>query len=97
MWTFKPIEVETCVNNNVSFVGLFLIIKSHRFISYETKDLLTINKKVQYVGVLVKPTMEELEKFSKLNLDYFQLYGQYDDKSLMKIKREFKKIISTIK
>ena len=96
----NPIEVETCINNNVSFCGFILnYIKSHRFISYErAKDLLTINKKkVQYVGVLVKPTMEELEKFSKLNLDYFQLYGQYDNKSLMKIKREFKKkIISTI-
>ena len=46
---------------------------------------------------MVKPTLTELEKFSKLNLDYFQLYGQYDSKSLINIKNKFKKkIIITI-
>ena len=33
----------------------------------------------------------------QLNLDYFQLYGQYDNRSLKKIKDEFeKKVIATI-
>ena len=46
---------------------------------------------------MVNPSLEELEKFSKLNLDYFQLYGQYDNKSLINIKNKFKKkIIITI-
>ena len=94
------IEVETCINNNVNFCGFILNYpKSHRNISYEkVKNLLNINKnEVKFVGVLVQPNLEELKKFSQLNLDYFQLYGQYDCKSLIDIKKEFqKKIITTI-
>ena len=96
----NSLEVETCVKNNVDFCGFILnYVKSHRYITYErAKDILTINKKkTQYVGVLVKPTLEDLEKFSKLNLDYFQLYGQYNNNSLAEIKNKFKKkIISSI-
>ena len=94
------IEVETCINNNVNFCGFILNYpKSHRNISYEkVKNLLNINKnEVKFVGVLVQPNLEELKKFSQLNLDYFQLYGQYNSKSLINIKKEFqKKIITTI-
>ena len=96
----NPIEVQTCINNDVDFCGFILNYpKSHRYISFEkVKKLLSIEKnKTQYVGVLVKPSLEELNKFSKLNFDYFQLYGQYDDFSLKKIKEKFgKKIITTI-
>ncbi len=96
----NPKEVEICINNNVNFCGFILNYpKSHRYISYEkAKRLLSINKnETQYVGVLVKPSLEELKKFSQLNLDYFQLYGQYDNKSLENIKNEFKKkVIATI-
>jgi len=96
----NPIEVEICVNNNVNFCGFILNYpKSHRHVSYEkAKELININKnKTQYVGVLVKPSLKELEKFSLLNLDYFQLYGQYDNKSLLNLKNKFKKkIITTI-
>jgi len=96
----NPSEVEICINNNVNFCGFILNYpKSHRYISYEkAKKLLCINKnKTQYVGVLVKPTLDELKKFSQLNLDYFQLYGHYDNKSLEKIKKKFKKkVIATI-
>ena len=46
---------------------------------------------------MVKPSFKELEKFSKLNLDYFQLYGDYDSETLINIKNRFnKKIITTI-
>ena len=79
----KPIEVETCVNNDVNFCGFILNYpKSHRYISYEkANELLSINKnKTLYVGVLVNPSLEEIVNFSKLNLDYFQLYGHYDNK-----------------
>ena len=96
----NPIEVETCIKNNVSFCGFILNYpKSHRYISYKkAKELTNINKnKTQYVGVLVKPNLDELDKFSKLNLDYFQLYGQYDNESLINIKNKFqKKVITTI-
>ena len=93
-------EVEICINNNVNFCGFILNYpKSHRYISYEkAKKLLSINKNnTQFVGVLVQPSLEELKRFSQLNLDYFQLYGQYDNKSLKIIKNKFqKKIIATI-
>ena len=96
----KAIEIETCINNDVNFCGFILNYpKSHRYITYEKANkLLRINKnKVQYVGVLVEPSLEELKKFSQLNLDYFQLYGQYDSNSLIDIRNKFqKKIITTI-
>tara|TARA_B100001057_G_C22796594_1_gene929856 strand:- start:229 stop:846 length:618 start_codon:yes stop_codon:yes gene_type:complete len=96
----NPIEVETCINNEVNFCGFILnYSKSHRYIPYEkAKKLLSIDKnKVKYVGVLVEPSFIELEKFSKLNIDYFQLYGHYNSKSLLDIKNKFqKKIITTI-
>ena len=96
----NPDEVKTCVDNNVNFCGFILnYAKSHRYITYEkAKELSSIKKnKAQYVGVLVKPSFNELEKYSKLNLDYFQLYGQYDNKSLLDIKKKFKKkLIVTI-
>ena len=96
----NPSEVEICINNNVNFCGFILNYpKSHRHISFEkAKELSNIEKnKTQYVGVLVEPSLEELKKFSQLDLDYFQLYGQYDNKSLENIKNKFKKkIIASI-
>ena len=94
------IEVKTCIDNGADFCGFILNYpKSHRYITYEkAKNLLSIEKrKIKYVGVLVEPKSEELEKFSKLDLDYFQLYGRYDNKTLINIKEKFKKkIITTI-
>ena len=96
----NSIGIKTCVRYSVNFCGFILnYSKSHRFISFEkAKKLLDIDKnQTDFVGVLVNPTLEELEKFSKLNLDYFQLYGQYDNRSLINIKNRFKKkIIITI-
>ena len=93
-------EVETCIKNGVNFCGFILNYpKSHRYISFEkAKEILSINKNTtKYVGVLVKPSIKELEKFSQLNLDYFQLYGQYNNRLLSDIKNKFKKkIISTV-
>ena len=94
------VEVETCINSEVDFCGFIInYSKSHRYVSYEkVKSLLLKNKKnVRYVGVLVKPSLNELEKSSKLNFDYFQLYGQYENKSLIQNKKIFqKKIIASI-
>jgi len=96
----NPIEVETCISNNANYCGFILNYpKSHRYISLDkAKDLTSIDKKnSKYVGVLVKPSEEELNKFSKLNLDYFQLYGEYNVPRLIEIKKKFKKkLISTI-
>jgi len=93
-------EVEACVSLKVNYCGFILnYSKSHRYISLDkAKDLTNINKEdTKYVGVLVKPTAEELNQFSKLNLDYFQLYGNFNSKELIKIKKKFKiKIISSI-
>ena len=96
----NPIEVETCVSLNVDYCGFILNYpKSYRNISLDkAKDLTKINKKnTKYVGVLVKPTDEQLNQFSKLDLDYYQLYGNFNPDELIKIKEKFnKKIISSI-
>ena len=96
----NPNEVEACIANQVDYCGFILnYSKSHRHISLDkAKGLTNINKdNVKYVGVLVQPNEKELEKFSKLNLDYFQLYGNFKFEELLRIKKKFnKKIITTI-
>ncbi len=93
-------QVKTCVNLGANYCGFILNYpKSHRFIELEkAKELTKIEKKnTKYVGVLVNPKNEELEIFSKLNLDYFQIYGNYNEKLISNIKLKFnKKIIVAI-
>lgn len=89
-------QVETCVKFGASFCGFILNYpKSHRFISFDkAKELTNFNKgKTKYVGVLVNPNNDELKKFSKLKIDYFQIYGNYDYKTIIDIKSKFKKKI----
>tara|TARA_Y100000590_G_scaffold377576_1_gene443901 strand:- start:173 stop:790 length:618 start_codon:yes stop_codon:yes gene_type:complete len=93
-------QVNTCVQYEADYCGFILNYpKSHRFIQFEkAKELTNIEKKyTKYVGVLVNPKNEELEKFSKLNVDYFQIYGNYNEKSISDIKLKFnKKVIVAI-
>ena len=93
-------EIITCINHEVEFCGLILNYpKSHRHINFSrAKDLISIKrKKTKFVGVLVNPSNKDLKKFSNLKLDYFQLYGKYDNSKLRFIKNKFKKkIISVI-
>ena len=87
-------HVKTCVQFKVNYCGFILNYpKSHRFIQFEkVKELTNIEKKAtKYVGVLVNPNKDELEKFSELNLDYFQIYGNYSEESFYNIKKKFKK------
>jgi len=94
------LEVETCVSLNVDYCGFILNYpESHRYVTLEKAKKLTAIKKenTKYVGVLVKPTNEELDQFSKINLDYFQLYGNFSSEEIIKIKKRFKiKIITAI-
>ena len=96
----NSIEVKACVDQDVNYCGYILNYpKSHRNISFEKAKILTdISKRnSEYVGVLVCPSKDELKKYSKLNFDYFQLYGEYDSKDLNDIRLKFKKkIISVI-
>jgi len=96
----NPIEIETCISSDVDYCGFILnYTKSHRYISLDkAKELTKINKEnTKYVGVLVEPTIEQLNQFSELNFDYFQLYGNFHPDELMSIKDKFKKkIISSI-
>mgnify|MGYP005640659379 FL=1 len=96
----NPIEIETCISSDVDYCGFILnYTKSHRYISLDkAKELTKINKgNTKYVGVLVEPTIEQLNQFSELNFDYFQLYGNFHTDELMSIKDKFKKkIISSI-
>ena len=93
-------QVKTCVDFGANYCGFILNYpKSHRFIQLEkAKELTSVEKKdTKYVGVLVNPKNEELEKFSRLNIDYFQIYGNYNEKLISNIKLKFnKKIIVAI-
>ena len=93
-------QVQTSIKYGADFCGFILNYpKSHRFIEFEkAKELIKIEKKnTKYVAVLVKPNENELEKFSKLNIDYFQIYGNYNSNLISNIKSKFnKKIIVTI-
>jgi|TARA_B100001094_G_scaffold330415_1_gene395598 phosphoribosylanthranilate isomerase len=93
-------QVENCIEHGANFCGFILNYKkSHRFIDYQTAAHLTkINKKnTSYVGVLVNPTIGEIEKFSNLNLDYFQIYGEQSIEQLISIKSKYnKKIIMAL-
>jgi len=91
-----PEQVETCVEYGADFCGFILNYKkSHRFIDYQTADHLTkIDKKnTSYVGVLVNPTIDEIQKFSSLNFDYFQIYGELNVEQITSIKSKFNKKI----
>ena len=94
-------QVKTSISHGANFCGFILNYpKSHRFIQFEkAKELTNIEKKnTKYVAVLVEPKYKELENFSKLNIDYFQIYGNYNSESIQKIKSKFgKKIIIEIK
>ena len=93
-------QVEISIKYGADFCGFILNYpKSHRFIEFEkAKELTRIEKKnTKYVAVLVDPNEDEFEKFSKLNIDYFQIYGNYNSNLISKIKSKFKKkIIATI-
>jgi len=89
-------QVETCISNGANFCGFIVNYKkSHRFIDYATVRKLTqIDKQnTSYVSVLVNPSEEELEMFSKLNFDYFQIYGNYSEREIIEIKNKYKKKI----
>ena len=89
-------QVETCVSYGANFCGFILNYKkSHRFIDYKTAEHLTqINRQnTFYVGVLVDPSDDDLKTFSNLNLDYFQIYGNYSEEQLKVIKNIYKKKI----
>ena len=96
----KATDLKFCIKNNVSFCGFILNYpKSHRYLSFlKAKKLLNIRKKeTKFVGVLVNPDEEEISKFSKLNLDFFQIYGNFDANFISSIKRKYNiKIIITI-
>ena len=93
-------QVECCVEYGANFCGFILNYKkSHRFINYKTADLLTSidRKNSAYVGVLVNPTMNELEIFSNLKLDYFQIYGNFNLEKIKLIRSKYnKKIIMSL-
>ena len=72
--------------------------KSKRYVENEKlKKLLDVDKKnTQFVGVLVKPTFEELEKIKNLPFDYYQIYD-CNFNEIEAIKTNYnKKIISAI-
>ena len=94
------LQVNTCIEYGANFCGFILNYKkSHRYINYKTAEKLTKIKKknTSYVGVLVDPTIEELKTFSNLDLDYFQIYGNFNADQVAEIKsKHSKKIIMAL-
>ena len=89
-------QVETCVEYGANFCGFILNYKkSHRFINYKTtKQLTKIKKKnTSYVGVFVDHTADELKTISNLDLDYFQIYGNFSADQITEIKSKYNKKI----
>ena len=72
--------------------------KSKRYVKFNTlKRLLNVKKnKSEFVAVLVKPSLEILEKIKNLPFDYYQLYD-CSPKKIKIIKQKYqKKIITAI-
>ena len=47
--------------------------------------------------MLVNPTIDEIQKFANLNLDYFQIYGELAVEQITSIKSKYnKKIIMAL-
>ena len=67
----------TTHSNPPDYIGFIVnYSKSKRFVKFEKlKDLLKIDKKKsKYVGVLVNPNKDILEKIKDLPFDYYQIY-----------------------
>ena len=76
-------QVKTSISLGANFCGFILNYpKSHRFIQFEkAKELTNIEKKnSKYVGVLVEPKNDELEKFSKLKEQGIITAEEFDTK-----------------
>ena len=81
------------------FIGFIVnYIKSKRYLNFENlNELLNTNKKnTNFVAVLVNPSNHILEKLTKLNFDYYQLYDVTANKTKLIKKKYNKKIISAL-
>ncbi len=81
------------------FIGFIVnYIKSKRYLNFENlNELLNTNKKnTNFVAVLVNPSNDILEKLTKLNFDYYQLYDVSANKTKLIKEKYNKKIISAL-
>ena len=81
------------------FIGFIVnYIKSKRYLNFENlNELLNTNKKnTNFVAVLVNPSNDILEKLTKLNFDYYQLYDVTANKTKLIKEKYNKKIISAL-
>ena len=89
------------INHNYApkFVGFICNYKkSKRYIKFNyLEKLINTNKKnTNFVAVLVNPSNDILEKLTKLNFDYYQLYDVTANKTKLIKKKYNKKIISAL-
>mgnify|MGYP001281780901 FL=1 len=83
----------------LKFIGFIVnYIKSKRYLNFENlNELLNTNKKnTNFVAVLVNPSNDILEKLTKLNFDYYQLYDVTANKTKLIKEKYNKKIISAL-
>ena len=89
-----------CEKNNINFFGMIFYAKSPRNISLENAFFLqniSINLKINGVGVFVNKNINELEKIIKdIKLKFVQLHGSEDEKYIRSLKNIGVKVIKVI-
>jgi len=91
----KTLEYLTAHPHPPEYIGFIVNYpKSKRFVEFDKlKDLLKIDKnKSKYVGVLVNPDKDILEKIKNLPFDYYQIYN-CSSNEIRFIKKKYKKKI----
>ena len=80
------------------FIGFIVnYTKSKRYVDFEKlKKLIRIEKKINFVAVLVNPDENILEKIKNLNFNFYQLYDVNPEKTKFIKKKYNKKIITAL-
>jgi len=85
-------------NHSPKFVGFIVnYTKSKRYVDFEKlKKLIRIEKKINFVAVLVNPDENILEKIKNLNFNFYQLYDVNPQKTKFIKEKYNKKIITAL-
>ena len=85
-------------NHPPKFIGFIVnYTKSKRYVDFEKlKKLIRIEKKINFVAVLVNPDENILEKIKNLNFNFYQLYDVNPQKTKFIKEKYNKKIITAL-
>ncbi len=85
-------------NHPPKFIGFIVNYKkSRRYVEFEKlKKLINVEKKINFVAVLVNPDENILDKIKNLNFDFYQLYDVSPQKTKLIKEKYNKKIITAL-